>query len=139
MRIRVELFSASRPDLPGPIALSVLLCFPILHGNSVSGDRLDGLAQSLLYCHVGGGGLEVEVHIRGLHGDDETTPARALDLDGMERSAGGRWPVAVVPHVRGDEDEREDQRDHDVIVKTAARIGPVEITFENFAHGVLTL
>ena len=77
------------PDLPGEISLGVGDGFPMLDEDGVAGDRLDGLAQGLLHRLVRGR-ARGNVHVRGLHGDDDPVAAVADDLDGMRRARRSR-------------------------------------------------
>ena len=94
----------------------------------VSGDRLDGFAEQLFHLPVGSAGGNGDV--RGLHGDNDA----AATGNNLKRMTGGGdwgWFSTVIPQLRSNEDEEQDERDHDVVVERPAGIGPVEVAAED--------
>src|SRR5215472_13604077 len=60
---------------------------------------------------------------------------RAHDYFARSKAAHGRM-IAIVPIVRGDEDKRQYQRHHHVIVEAAALIRPENVALQNTAHKI---
>src|SRR6266567_2330209 len=118
-----------RPDLPrGRIAAPVTDKLPALHVHGIPHHRFHGFFEGLLDCRFGGGGRNI--HLRSLQRHDQPVPAVAHDHDRLDVGSRAARLVAIVPQPGSDEDERQDEGDHYVVVKTAARIGPVEIALQ---------
>src|ERR1700761_8298935 len=104
------------PDLPGNrFTLAVGDGFPTDDGDRVAGNRLDGVVEGA--PDGADTGVRIDIHVGDGDGDDQAVVAVAHDLDGAGKRAVLRDFVAVVKEARGEEDENQDQRDHDVVVE----------------------
>src|SRR5579884_476199 len=111
----------------------------------VGGHFTAGVPESVVMVYNHGArdalddGFESGVQCAALHlvgGNDISEPAASVGAD--KNFSGREIPrhgmVTVVPKVRRDEDEGEDQRDHYVVMEAASLVRPEEIAFKNTAH-----
>jgi len=101
----------------------------------LTGDRFDDVQQILPDLVVAG-----TVHRGGLNLKNKPVTSVRDDfyLSWMRFAFG--WFVFEIHEDRGDEDEQEDQRHHDVVVKAAARERPPDVSLNGFPetiHGIM--
>src|ERR1039457_142659 len=121
-----------RPHPPCGMALRIRYSFPTFHKDSIADNRLNRLAQRLLGYLVCCAWRHID--IRCLHRDDEPVPAIGIHLHGVRRLGYSGRLFAVIPQMRSNEDEQQNQGHHHVVVETAPRVGPEEVAFQNLAR-----
>src|ERR1035437_158789 len=108
-----------RPHPPCGMALRIRYSFPTFHKDSIADNRLNRLAQRLLGYLVCCAWRHID--IRCLHRDDEPVPAIGIHLHGVRRLGYSGRLFAVIPQMRSNEDEQQNQGHHHVVVETAPR------------------